>query len=206
MKMAGQWLGATLLIASVGIAGAQDGAYESAYTKITDDSCVQVSFSEEGGSYLGACAGYGGYPLLLAEGDLRQSVFFGFVGEWFGEGAYESFSAFNSTNDTVEWRLKGGVPVTAILRWFIDNPNPETGSPDDANRGQVLVVSKVAQPGTGDGCVVGYVDALANDNANALARQVADTLGENFRCRIDEPEFHGEEGLLSSFPVRTFGP
>ena len=71
---------------------------------------------EEGGSYLGSCAGYAGYGVLLAEGDLRMSVFYGFVGEWYAEGAWESFGAFNSVNDTLEWRLKDGVPQSTILR------------------------------------------------------------------------------------------
>ncbi len=69
-----------------------------------------------------------------------------------------------------------------------------------------MVVSKVAQPGDGDGCVVGYVDALENKNANEMARNVADDLARDFMCRIEDPIFHGTEGLAAGFPVRTFGP
>ena len=112
---------------------------------------------------------------------------------------------FNQTNDTVEWRLSGGRPFATILRWFIENSNPDTGAPDEAHRGQVLVVSRVAQPGEGGACVVGYVDALANPNANEMARNVADTLAADFTCMSDTPVYHGQRGPLAGDPVRAFG-
>jgi hypothetical protein len=181
-----------------------DGPVGSTYTKLDlDTGCEQISSNEVGGSF--RCAGHDGYPVHFAEGDLRQSVFFGHVGDWHAERAWESFGQFNYVNDTIEWRLKDGVPFAAILRWFIENPNPDTGSPDEAHRGQVLVVSRVAQPADGNGCVVGYVDALANGDANTLARQVADTLAEGFACRADEPRYHGNRGPLGGDPTRVFG-
>lgn len=173
---------------------------ESVYTNLElDSACKPYELYEQGGSF--TCPGYAGYGVLFTEGDLRQSVFYGFVGEWFAEGAFESFSGFNYVSGTIEWRLQGGVPYAAIMRWFISS-----GAGDGSNDGQVLVVSKVAQPGIGDGCVVGYVDALENDNANIMAREIADDLGRDFMCRIEEPVFHGNEGLAAGFPVRTFGP
>ena len=136
-------------------------AYEpisSIYTKIEfDTGCITLSSDPMGGSF--SCSGHGGYGILLSEGDLRQTAFFGYVGDWYAGNAWESFAAFNQANDTVEWRLRGGVPYATILRWFIENPNPDTGAPDAAHRGQVLVIFKVGQPGIGDACVVGYVDA-----------------------------------------------
>ena len=93
------------------------------------------------------------------------------------------------------------MPYAAIMRWFISS-----GEGDGSSEGQVLVVSKVAQPGIGDGCVVGYVDALENAGANEMARDIADELARDFMCRIEEPVFHGEEGLAAGFPIRTFGP
>lgn len=185
-------------------AASADGAVSSSYTKLDiRKGCEQTSSNEVGGSYL--CAGFADYPVHFAEGDLRQSVFFGHVGGWHAERAWESFGQFNYVNETIEWRLKDGKPFATILRWFVENINPDTGAPDDAHRGQVLVVSRVAQPDDGDGCVVGYVDALANGDANTLARQVADTLAEGFACRTDEPQFHGARGPLSGDPTRVFG-
>lgn len=173
---------------------------ESVYSKLDlEGECKPYESYEQGGSF--ACPGYAGYGVLFAEGDLRQSVFYGFVGEWFAEGAFESFSGFNYASGTIEWRLKGGVPYAAIMRWFISSSDG-----DGTNEGQVLVVSKVAQPGIGDGCVVGYVDALENADANVMAREIADELASDFMCRIEEPVFHGNEGLAAGFPIRTFGP
>lgn len=183
----------------------EDGAdpeITSNYTELDlDNECVAYDTDEMGGSF--SCPGYAGYSVLFSEGDLRQSVFYGYVGEWFAEGAFESFSGFNNVSGKIEWRLKAGLPFATIHRWFIE---PEDGSTDADDKGEVLVVSKVAQPGVGDGCVAGYVDARENDDANELARQVADELAPGFMCRIDEPVFHGKEGLAAGFPVRTFGP
>ena len=182
----------------------EDGSISSIYTKLDfQTGCIPLSSDLVGGSF--SCAGHGGYGILFAESDLRQSAFFGYVGDWYGDGAWESFSPFNQTNDTVEWRLRDGVPFATILRWFIENPDPETGSPDEAHRGEVLVVSKVGQPGAGDACVVGYVDALANPDANAMAREVADTAAEAFTCRTDTPAYHGARGPLAGDPVQAFG-
>ncbi len=175
---------------------------ESVYTKLDlDGACKPFELYELGGSF--TCPGYAGYGVIFSEGDLRQSVFYGFVGEWFAEGAFETFSSFNNVSGTIEWRLKGGVPYAAIMRWFISSGG---ASESEQDRGQVLVVSKVAQPGIGDGCVVGYVDALENADANVMAREVADTYAADFMCRIEDPVFYGEEGLAAGFPVRTFGP
>lgn len=173
---------------------------ESTYTKLDlDGACKPYELYEQGGSF--TCPGYAGYSVLFAEGDLRQSVFYGFVGEWFAEGAFESFSGFNYVSGTIEWRLKGGVPYAAIMRWFISS-----GEGDGTSEGQVLVISKVAQPGIGEGCVVGYVDALENANANVMARDIADEMAHDFMCRVEEPVFHGKEGLAAGFPIRVFGP
>jgi hypothetical protein len=64
----------------------------------------------------------------------------------------------------------------------------------------------VGQPGYGDACVVGYVDARKNGDANELARSVADMFAESFVCRVNGPMFHGDRGPLADEPVRTFGP
>ncbi|QKV19897.1 hypothetical protein [Oricola thermophila] len=195
-------LSAGLVLAASAATAAEDVA--SVYTRLdVPADCVALSADPMGGTF--SCPGHGGYGVLLAEGDLRQSVFFGHLGPWYGEPAWESFVTFNGAGDTVEWRLDGGVPFATILRWFIDGINPETGSPDAGHRGQVLVVSKVGQPGVGDACVVGYVDALANADANVLAREVADTFARDFACREEEPRYHGERGPLALDPVRVFG-
>jgi hypothetical protein len=45
--------------------------------------------------------------------------------------------------------------------------------------GRVLVVTRL---GPGGVCHVGYVDARANPDANALARKIADESARTFKC------------------------
>lgn len=175
---------------------------ESVYTKLNlDKDCVFHSSYEQGASAY--CKGYNGYPVHFSEGDLRQMVRFGHLGGLLGQ--WESFGQFNHVNDTIEWRLEGGKPYATILRWFIENTN-QNGEVTEARKGQVLVISKVADTHNGNpvSCVVGYVDAKANSNANALARKVADTLGKTFRCIENTPAFHGVRGDLSGNPSSSF--
>lgn len=177
-------------------------AAQSVYSKIDFDACIPQSTDPQGGQL--QCAGHGGYAVVFKEGDLRQAVQFGHVAQ--GD-VFESFGAFNRINDTIEWRLDAnGVPVAAILRWFLENPDPKTGSPSPQSTGQVLVISRVGQPGDAHSCVVGYVDALANSNANVIARTVADTVAEHFVCGGGTPVFHGNRGPLATDPSRFYPP
>lgn len=157
----------------------------SAYTRIDgDDACSTYAQSDEGEgdwAYL-VCNGYRGYPVVIAYGDLRESVFYGFPPD--GDLPWESFSGFNSVSPTIEWRiLRDGdveVPFATIHRWFVSDP-------DEPDRNiEVLVVEKVGQVETRQGCVVGYVVATGNPDANEKARRIADTQVADFHCG-DQP-------------------
>jgi hypothetical protein len=85
------------------------------------------------------------------------------------------------------------------------HPIRSPSEPSPKLKGQVLVVSKVAGD-TGQGCVVGYVDALANPEPNALARKVADRLQRKelrLRTRI-KPRIHGIRGPTAAEPTHVF--
>ncbi len=177
-------------------------ANSSTYTDLDFDSCEKISEYEDGAQI--KCTGYQDYPVYLKEGDLRQAVIFGKVDQLLIDEGFESFGQFNHVNTKIEWRLDDdGKPVAAILRWIIENANPDTGSVDGTNYGQVLVVSRVAR-GDGDGlsCVVGYVDALANDDANVLARNVADNEASDFACGYNEPMWWGERSEKAGQEMR----
>lgn len=176
------------------------GQMTSAYTKLDfRKTCKILEEIEEGGSVSMLCQGYQGYPVHFAEGDLRHSVQFGHLEP--GENRiWQSFTQWNRVSDTIEWRLRDGMPVAAILRWFIENTD-DAGSADPNRVGQVLVVSKVAQPpASNQACVIGYVDALANSDANQLARDLADSVAADFTCGTDKAEYHGTRGRLSGDP------
>ena len=162
----------------------------SAYSNLNiETDCKFYGENVDGGT--ARCTGYKDYPVHFAEGDLRQMVQFGFVEKPFEQ--WQSFSEFNRINKVIEWRLNGRTPYAAILRWFIENADPNTGSPSKAYEGQVLVISTVGSDDYPDSCIVGYVDALANRAANVLARDIADTFARDFRCGIDRPQYHGKK-------------
>ena len=173
-------------------------AAQSKYTSFDlEENCVFHSEYEAGASAY--CKGYRGYPVHFSEGDLRQMVRFGHLATL--DGQWESFGQFNRAGTTIEWRLEAGRPFATILRWYISGEAAQATSPAE---GQVLVISTVASHDKPRSCVVGYVDARANREANALAREVADTLARSFECGADEPLFHGARGATSGEPNRYF--
>jgi hypothetical protein len=180
-------------------------ANDSAYTTIPDDigTCETLSVDDEVGGGSWRCPGYKDYAVTLAEGDLRMSVAYGELNTRSQE-AWQSFGIFNSIGRTVEWRLDAtGTPFATILRWKTDGIDGD-GNMNEALGGQVLVVSKVGQPGTGEACVIGYVDARANGNANELARSAADQHGVSFECASDQAAWYGVRGPFAPEPSSSY--
>lgn len=182
----------------------------SIYTKLDfKKTCVWEKAASEEEAQMGGsatCQGLivGGveYPIYFAEGDLRQFVGFGHVSD--PNKVNGGFAQWNSINTTIEWRLENGKPFATILRWFIDNIDPDTSSADPKRRGNVLIVSTVAKSsaegGDGVSCPIGYIDARANKNANALAIDIADKHAKSFKCGDDEPRYYGNRESYSGTP------
>lgn len=130
------------------------------------------------------CPGYRGYPVLLFASDLRQSLFYGFPPDDLDRLSLESFGSFNTTGGTIEWRISThhgvSTPFAAIHRWYV------AGSPDSSKQIEILVVAKVAQPGTADGCAVGLVLASGRPGAIEIARRIADEEARDFVCGEDK--------------------
>lgn len=185
-------------------------AAESVYTDTRLDACQdlnpnpdQLDIDMGVASY--KCAGYKDYPFYFDENDVRQSTYFGHLSQAILDGAGETFEVFNHIGDKIEWRLDDkGVPRATILRYILENRNPETSEPDRAFYGQVLVISRVGQPDDRTGCVTAYVDALANADANQLARKLADEQAPRFPCGREKPVFHGKVGDRTSEPVYNY--
>lgn len=176
-------------------------AAESVYTDLVLDRCkalVEPDPDEPGGDFMSSrCPGLGKYQVLFKEGDLRQSLHYGYLKQSIIDHAFESFGGFNHVKPRIEWRLGDDrIPYAAIQRFFVG---------DAENQGQVLAVSRVGQPGDREGCPVAYVDALANKNANELAREVADTIAASFACGKDRPEYHGTRGPKAGDPMLYHG-
>ncbi len=174
----------------------------SAYSKIEDDNCRLVAEYEAGATSV--CEGHAGIWIRIDDGDARVSVIFGVDPDADPElgRRFESFQSFNNIGDVIEWRFRDGErPFAAILRWLI-SVHQDTDDSNERKTGQVLVISRVSDD-SGPGCVVGYVDALVNKDANVMARKIADTMAADFQCDVDEPVYHGETGRLSGRPMRS---
>jgi hypothetical protein len=141
------------------------------------------------------CRGYGGIPVFVSAGDQRTYISYGRNAEQ-QPAARQTLASFNGEGDTIEWRASRGRdgkvrPFATIVRLSVTK---SAGEP--AIKGAMLVVTRLGPPV----CRVGYVDALANPNAVALARQIADRNAPTFECQGSKPIFLGEKGPGFSGP------
>ena len=178
----GNRLWAAALIALCGTAGqAVAQQVQSSYTDLDLDQCTVVQSDDFGSTW--ACSGLKGLPVMVSEGDLRMFVSYGLTST-IEKAAEQTLSPFNRLGETIEWRVSNAEgqwkPFATILRFFTARESGE-------GEGQVLVVTKVAPGAT---CHVAYIDAIANADANDLARRTADEKAMDFSCE-NEPEIVG---------------
>jgi hypothetical protein len=181
----------------------------SVYTDLDTDHCrsmAKLDADDGPADFVSLrCKGYRDFPVYYAEGDMRQSLHFGYLSQAIVDQEFETFGPFNYAGRKIEWRLGAdGRPYAAILRFFIQNANPDTGMVDKNSEGQVLVISRVGQPNDKRGCVVGYVDARKNADPNGMARQVADGMALSFDCGKLRPVFHGAKTDPGNDPSVNF--
>jgi hypothetical protein len=178
-------------------APAASQSIESAYTSFDSKKCKHEKGRavEDYGSWL--CPGYETLRVLLSAGDQRMYVTFG---PWKKDAlaAAQTFPGFNDVyQGTVEWRIEKSAdgrrkPFATILRWNIITPTDRDNATGPIkSTGRVLVVTRL---GPGGVCHVGYVDAKANPDANALARKIADENARAFRCGKDKRIVLGKVG------------
>jgi hypothetical protein len=122
--------------------------------------------------------------VTFVEDDLRSVVAFGRDGRNHC-AMHQTFSGFNSVGKRIEWRLKDGKPIAAILRWKVSYD-----SEDSTKTRDWLVVTKVEDR---QSCHVGYVEGSYPD-ANAKARWLADTAAEVFSCKVGKTIFFASPG------------
>lgn len=161
---------------------------KSKYTTIDLMACTKLKAHPDGSAW--RCAGLPGYPVYLAEGDLRTFISVGANAEKRRAaeqtlGPFNTIFAAGSRRATLEWRFnrKGGtiVPYAIILRYYTKG---------DKGRGEVLVVTKVSPSQT---CQVAYIDALATPEPMVLAHRIADETARAFDCG-KEPAKVGTKG------------
>ena len=191
-----RWLQLTAALSAMAPLAFADGALaldhkrKSAFSTFEVKDCKILKRHPDGNAY--RCPGLPGYPIYFAEGDLRAFVSFGPDGEK-RRAAEQTLGPFNSPFDkahpraTVEWRVRtsGGraVPHATILRYFVSR---------DGKRSEAIVVTRI---GERDACHVAYIDAVANKDAIASARRIADETAPGFDCKA-EPRIEGAPGLV----------
>ncbi|MEO1137948.1 MAG: hypothetical protein AAFW87_00695 [Pseudomonadota bacterium] len=192
-----------LVVLTAGVLpSAVDAQFTSAYTELNLPACRslldgsapvgQETVWNEVGAYRKVCAGYDGYDVHFVSGDVMVAV--GFAPEGQDDAVFppEVFEAYVTVNlNAIEWRLSDGKPFAVTHRWYMDT---SPASSNDLIKGEVLVISKLSSVDPYTSCAVGYIDAKANEEANALARVVADKAAVRFRCGVDTPRYHGEVG------------
>lgn len=177
------FLAATLALSLANPVCAQP--WRSVYTETDLALCTMIDAYELGATW--ACPGYKGFPLLVAEGDLRFVVSYGFGAED-EKAARQTFPQFNHLGPRMEWLIAedpefGEVPVGTIQRYFLAAPDYD--DPDF----QVLVVTRIEK---GNTCQVAHIDARANVEANQMARDAAAALIPGFKCKSTDPVIVGE--------------
>ena len=182
-----------ILMACIGLNGANAQSVVSSYTSTAPKDCRQIGKpSDLDGGTTRVCPGKDGLVVLIAEDDLREIVSVGRNRKQAAEqpAADVWFAPFNSSESTVEWRSAGDKPFAIIKRWHIaDNADPDKqGRPKTK---AMLVVTRLPPCPV---CHVAYVDAIANPNANELARKAADDLARGFTCGKDEVKIVGTRG------------
>ena len=182
---------ALLLVPGFEQAGAQ--SIGSSYTSTAPKDCRQIGKPGTlDGSTTRICPGKAGLIVLLAEDDLGELVSVGRNRASAAEqpAAKVGFSPFNSSEPRVEWRALRDKPLAIIQRWHIAD-NADLDGKGRPNTKAMLAVTRLPP---GPVCHVAYVDAVANPNANELAREAADTLARGFACGKDEVKIIGTSG------------
>ena len=175
-----RWLPALAFVFVSPFSQAAAETIQSAYTSLKLEGCENITppeAAEHGGVF--QCAGLDGMDVRVAEGDLRMFVSYG-PNAATQTAAAQTLPAFNTTGETLEWRLANGEPFATIVRFHWDS---------DGAKGSTLVVTTL---GESDACHVAYV--MATGNANALARAVADGQARGFDCARDRPRTYGPDG------------
>ena len=139
------------------------------------------------------CPGKAGYAVIVDDDDLRTTVTIGKKGKAKAVIAGGSEGQFSSVHDTVEWRsVKGAAePFAVIIRWSFRDPN------DESKEGKDLPLLIVARLSPGPICQIALVDTTAEQDANALARQIADERARGFECNTDTAQLVGARGRAS---------
>ncbi|MBI2715681.1 MAG: hypothetical protein HYX37_14705 [Rhizobiales bacterium] len=172
------------IIAAATFMAASAEAAEFTYSATNGPACANIKSKREFNSW--RCPGPAGYSARFFDFGNMVAVEFGLIGKekaiveddlmW--QGADKSFG------DKIEWRMTAGRPYGAILRIQRQDFDEKAG---ETRTVEELLVIKVSPQGA---CRMGVVDGKWRD-ANAVAREMADSTAAVFRCGADQPRTIG---------------
>lgn len=167
----------------LGGAPAPAQAPESVYTELLKGRCKFISIEKETNEeQVKRCPGHGGAQVLTRASHTTEYLSF----RWSKSRMAEDVVSGWSLGDKVEWRgartRNGFEPYATIVRVIVKDPDTLVGG------GHVLAVVRI---GKRDACLAAAVDVSANKEANALAREAADTIARTFACGKDKPRVSG---------------
>ena len=167
----------------------------SAYTSLDLKKCRHTAGKdvEDYGEW--SCAGHGGIGIYVSGGDQRSYVSYGRNAKK-EPAAKQTLASFNGEGEKIEWRGERGAdgtlkPYATIMRWSATVSRRRADEGPGAS-GDAARIRRV--------CQVGYVDARANTDANALAQKIADENARKFKCGADKPIVLGNKGPGFSGP------
>lgn len=163
---------------------------KSRLTTVELKACRQVGRHRDGRAWI--CPGLPGYPVYVAEGDLRTFVAFG-PEPAKRQSAQQTLGPFNTIfwdkrRPAIEWRMERRidgkeVPFATILRYRVSR---------DGQRSEVLVVTKVDER---QSCQLATIDTWANPDAMGMARAWAIAEAQRRTCP-EQPDRLGIKGKL----------
>jgi hypothetical protein len=158
--------------------------FNSSYTDLRFEECTVIATDDFGSTW--ACPGLKGMPVMVRESQRSFRISYGLTSTT-EPAAEQTLPVENQPDAEIEWRVsnaEGGYKPFATIVKFFTKPEAE----GETTPREVLVVTRVA-PGVT--CQVAFVDALANSDAEALARKAADEKAKDFDC-ANPPEIIGE--------------
>lgn len=160
----------TICLIAPGSRAAKAAPATSVYAS-TSENCIDLGGKRQemiGRSW--RCKGPAGYSAVFSDEGNVVGVELGPSGAEKNLGGLQWVGGEEAIGPTLEWRLRGGAPVAAILRIADRDEN--------GVQRRRLLVAKVSATG---GCLIGFVDARS-PRANLEARRLADRRAASFRC------------------------
>lgn len=160
----------------------QANAQDSVYSHLTEENCLTLSETDEGGGYsvIQRCEGQGDWNVFFHSGDHGSASAFARGDEAPEQMPYGGYVGnFGSFHTVIEWRLDVAGDAFATIHRYNSTSFDAEGQ---ARNNSILIVAALRAGAEAESCHVGYVNVTRLSGGNALAREMADRLAPGFVC------------------------